>query len=96
MPDFRAQVYVTLKRSILDPQGRTVEGTLGRLGHDNVSDVRVGKYIELTLSGERDEVEAQVRESGARRPQQPGHGGRAGGASRCRRSRVDETGGSLE
>ena len=62
MPDFRAQVYVTLKRSILDPQGRTVEGTLGRLGHDNVSDVRVGKYIELTLSGERDEVEAQVQE----------------------------------
>ena len=62
MSDFRAQVYVTLKRSILDPQGRTVEGTLGRLGHENVSDVRVGKYIELTLSGERDEVEAQVQE----------------------------------
>ena len=62
MPDFRAEVYVTLKRSILDPQGRTVEGTLGRLGHDNVSNVRVGKYIELTLSGERGEVEAQVRE----------------------------------
>ncbi len=62
MPDFRAEVYVTLKRSILDPQGRTVEGTLGRLGHDNVSNVRVGKYIELTLSGERGDVEAQVRE----------------------------------
>ena len=62
MPDFRAEVYVTLKRSILDPQGRTVEGMLERLGHTNVANVRVGKYIELTLSGERSEVEAQVQE----------------------------------
>ena len=62
MPDFRAEVFVTLKRSILDPQGRTVEGTLERLGHTNVSNVRVGKYIELMLSGEQSEVEAQVQE----------------------------------
>ena len=62
MPEFRAEVYVTLKRAILDPQGRTVENTLKRLGHANVADLRVGKYIELTLSGERDEVEAQLRE----------------------------------
>ena len=62
MPDFRAEVYVTLKRSILDPQGRTVEGMLERLGHTNVANVRVGKYIELTFSGERSEVEAQVQE----------------------------------
>ena len=62
MPEYRAEVYVTLKRAILDPQGRTVENTLKRLGHDNIADLRVGKYIELTLSGERREVEAQVRE----------------------------------
>ncbi len=62
MPDFRAEVYVTLKRSILDPQGRTVEGMLERLGHTNVANVRVGKYIELAFSGERSEVEAQVQE----------------------------------
>ena len=62
MPEFRAEVYVTLKRAILDPQGRVVENTLKRLGHDNVGDLRVGKYIELTLSGERSEVEAQLQE----------------------------------
>lgn len=62
MPDYRAEVYVTLKRAILDPQGRTVENTLKRLGHDNLGDLRVGKYIELTLSGEREAVEAQLRE----------------------------------
>ena len=62
MPEFRAEVYVTLKRAILDPQGRTVENTLKRLGHDNIGDLRVGKYIELTLSGKREEAEAQLKE----------------------------------
>ena len=59
---YRATVDVVLKRSILDPQGRAVEATLGRLGHDNVSGVRVGKRIELVLEGERDDVERQLRE----------------------------------
>ena len=59
---FRAIVDVVLKRSILDPQGRAVEATLRRLGNDNVSDVRVGKRIELVLEGERADVERQVSE----------------------------------
>ena len=62
MPKYHAEVYVTLKRAILDPQGRTVENTLKRLGHSNIGDLRVGKYIELTLSGEREAVEAQLQE----------------------------------
>ncbi len=61
MPEFRAVVHVMLRRSILDPQGRAVEGTLHRLGHVNVDDLRVGKRIELTLAGERAAVEAQLR-----------------------------------
>ncbi len=61
MPEFRAVVHVMLRRAILDPQGRAVEGTLHRLGHLNVADLRVGKRIELTLAGERDDVEAQLR-----------------------------------
>jgi phosphoribosylformylglycinamidine synthase subunit PurS len=66
MPEFRAVVHVMLRRSILDPQGRAVEGTLHRLGHLGVGDVRVGKRIELTLSGERAEVEAQLRDIAVR------------------------------
>ncbi len=62
MADYRAVVQVMLKRAILDPQGRAVERTLKRLGHENVSDLRIGKRIELTLSGERDDVEAQLSE----------------------------------
>lgn len=61
MPEFRAVVHVMLRRAILDPQGRAVEGTLHRLGHVNVDDLRVGKRIELTLEGERAAVEAQLR-----------------------------------
>jgi phosphoribosylformylglycinamidine synthase len=61
MPEFRAVVHVMLRRAILDPQGRAVEGTLHRLGHVNVTDLRVGKRIELTLAGERTDVEAQLR-----------------------------------
>ncbi|MBB6097355.1 phosphoribosylformylglycinamidine synthase [Deinobacterium chartae] len=59
---YLAKVYVTLKKSILDPQGRTVERSLHQQGYAEVRDVRVGKYIELTLEGERAEVEARVRE----------------------------------
>ncbi len=62
MADYQAVVQVMLKRAILDPQGRAVERTLKRLGHENVSDLRIGKRIELTLSGERDDVEAQLSE----------------------------------
>ena len=61
MSMFRARVYVTLKPSILDPQGRTVERALSHLGQP-VSGVRVGKYIELSMEGERAEVEGRVSE----------------------------------
>lgn len=62
MSTFKARVFVTLKPSILDPQGRTVERALSHLDHGNVNGVRVGKYIELTLSGSRGDVEAQLKD----------------------------------
>lgn len=65
MPVYDAEVSVMLKPAILDPQGRAVQATLERLGHGNLRDVRVGKRIALTLEGERDEVEAQLREIAA-------------------------------
>ena len=59
-PSYKAEIKVMLKRAILDPQGRAVAATLRRLGTRNVHDVRIGKHIELTLSGERTAVEAQL------------------------------------
>ena len=46
----RARVYVTLKPSVFDPQGRTIADALQSLGYGSVEDVRQGKYFELDLA----------------------------------------------
>jgi phosphoribosylformylglycinamidine synthase len=48
--DIRFAVNVAPKDGILDPQGRAVEGSLGHLGIEGVSAVRVGRRIELTVT----------------------------------------------
>jgi phosphoribosylformylglycinamidine synthase len=48
----KARVFVTLKPSVFDPQGRTVVEALHSLGHSKVGDVRQGKYFELDLNVE--------------------------------------------
>jgi len=59
----KALIYVTPKPSVLDPQGRAVRGGLHSLGYREVEEVRVGKVIEVALSGiGRAEAEARVRE----------------------------------
>jgi phosphoribosylformylglycinamidine synthase len=50
--DVRFAVNVAPKEGILDPQGRAVQGSLGHLGIDGVSAVRVGRRIELTVTAE--------------------------------------------
>ncbi len=47
----RARVYVTLKPSVFDPQGRVVADALVSLGYDDVKDVRQGKFFEVELDG---------------------------------------------
>jgi phosphoribosylformylglycinamidine synthase len=64
---FQFAVNVMPKAGILDPQGRAVEGSLGHLGVEGVSDVRVGRRVELTVdaAGElqaREVVERLARE----------------------------------
>ena len=49
MSTFRFAVNVLPKEGILDPQGRAVEGSLGHLGVDGVSAVRVGRRVELSV-----------------------------------------------
>jgi phosphoribosylformylglycinamidine synthase len=57
--DFRFAVNVAPKHGILDPQGRAVEGSLGHLGIDGVSAVRVGRRIEMTVTAS-DEADARA------------------------------------
>ena len=46
----RARVYVTLRPSVFDPQGRTIADALQSLGYSGVEGVRQGKYFELDLA----------------------------------------------
>lgn len=46
---YRARIRITLRKSILDPQGKAVLHALAGIGADGVTDVRMGKYVELTL-----------------------------------------------
>jgi phosphoribosylformylglycinamidine synthase len=55
-----ARIFVTLKRAVLDPQGKAVRDALDRLGFAEAGDVRVGKYLEVRLD-ERDPVRARER-----------------------------------
>ena len=60
---FLAKVYITLKPTVSDPQGRTVMGGLRSLGFDTVSDVRAGKYLEVKLQeADQSEAEKQVKD----------------------------------
>ncbi|TMA66748.1 MAG: phosphoribosylformylglycinamidine synthase subunit PurS [Deltaproteobacteria bacterium] len=63
MPGLLARVYVTPKRGILDPQGKAVEQSLHALGFGEVSDVTVGKYVEMRLGdAPRATADARVRQ----------------------------------
>lgn len=46
-----ARVVVTLKKSVLDPQGVAVKNALDSLGFSLVQDVRLGKYLEVRMDG---------------------------------------------
>ena len=52
----KAKVYVTLKPSVLDPQGKAIHHSIESLGYGNISDVRQGKYFEIALDGDVDKV----------------------------------------
>lgn len=45
----KAQVYVTLKEGVLDPQGEAVTRSLRVMGYEGISEIRIGKYIEVFL-----------------------------------------------
>ena len=54
----KARVKVTLKKGVLDPQGKAIEGALGHLGFGGVGEVRQGKYFEIEIT-ETDHAKAR-------------------------------------
>ena len=57
---YKASINVTLKKSVLDPQGQTVLHALSTLGFTEAKDLRVGKYFELVVD-EKDRGRAETR-----------------------------------
>ncbi|NSL53011.1 phosphoribosylformylglycinamidine synthase subunit PurS [Calidifontibacillus erzurumensis] len=58
---YKVKVYVTLKESVLDPQGVAVKNSLHSLSYTDVTNVRIGKYMELTIDS-NENVEQKVKE----------------------------------
>ncbi len=63
----KAKIYVTLKKGVLDPQGRAILSSLSHLGIAGVEDVRVGKYMELALKDVGREAARRLLDDACRR-----------------------------
>ena len=58
-----ANVIVTLKQSVLDPQGTTIKHAVDSLGYNSVEDVRMGKFFEVKLKGsDKEKLEQDIKE----------------------------------
>ena len=57
----KAHVYVTLKTSVLDPQGQTIHNALRKIGFSDVAAVRQGKYFALSLDDGLDSQAARTQ-----------------------------------
>ena len=55
----KAKVYVTLKPSVLDPQGKAIHHSVELLGFDRINDIRQGKYFEIALGDDLSEADAR-------------------------------------
>lgn len=59
----KAKIYVTLKEGILDPQGKAIQQSLEALGYHGLQDIRMGKYLEVTMSGRsRESAQRDLKE----------------------------------
>lgn len=58
----KVKVYVTLRESVLDPQGSAVMGALHSMNYNEVKDVRIGKYLELQIEDTNRDLDTIVKE----------------------------------
>lgn len=58
----KVKIYVTLRESVLDPQGSAVKGSLTKMGYSEVADVRIGKYLEVLINDTDRDINTIVNE----------------------------------
>lgn len=59
---YKVKVYITLRENVLDPQGTAVKSSLHSMAYTTVSDVRIGKFMELTIEKDAKDIEETVKE----------------------------------
>jgi phosphoribosylformylglycinamidine synthase subunit PurS len=59
---YKVKVFVTLRESVLDPQGTAVKNSLQSLNYREVADVRIGKYMELSIEKSDRDINEVVNE----------------------------------
>ncbi len=57
----KVKVYVTLRESVLDPQGTAVQKSLNSMNYQEVKDVRIGKYMELSIEKSDRDLDEVIR-----------------------------------
>ena len=59
----KIKVIVTLKNGVLDPQGKAIQQTLNGMGHNNVNEIRQGKYFEIDINENvKEKAEKEVKQ----------------------------------
>ncbi|MCP1146135.1 phosphoribosylformylglycinamidine synthase subunit PurS [Lysinibacillus endophyticus] len=58
----KVKIFVTLRESVLDPQGSAVQGSLAKMGYNEVTDVRIGKYLEVQIGDTERNIDELVKE----------------------------------
>lgn len=59
----KAKIIVTPKKAVLDPQGKAVQNALEHMGYTGIRAVHVGKYLEIEVEGDREEIRRQIDEA---------------------------------
>ncbi len=59
---YKVKVYVTLRESVLDPQGTAVKHSLHTLNYGEVAEVRIGKYMELAIEKSERDLDEVINE----------------------------------
>ena len=64
---YKARILITLRKTILDPQGKAVEHSLKSLGYGNIVDTRIGKYVELKIDASDESSAKSVAEEACKK-----------------------------
>ncbi len=59
---FKIRVYVSYKESVLDPQAEVIEGAITRLGYENISNLKLGKFFDFNVKAETEQEAIETAE----------------------------------